>query len=167
MKRWKIGALILLAAVTSAHAIKVDHEYVEHADFSGYKTFGWKMSQARLDTLVPNEKLIMQLLERELAAKGFTLSTADSPDFYVNFSLGAQAGVAGARYTFGQYTTYGASVFTTRGYAEGTLTVDVIDAAEDRLIWRGWATGAVDDPDKAAKKIDKAVRKLMRIFPHE
>jgi len=48
-----------------------------------------------------------------------------------------------------------------RTYLEGTLVVDLFDAANRKLVWRGVATDTVsDNPQKNAEHIDKAVEKM-------
>jgi hypothetical protein len=50
---------------------------------------------------------------------------------------------------------------------EGALVLLVSDAAEDRIVWRGWATDVIQDPEpeQIVKKIDEAVTKILARFP--
>ena len=60
---------------------------------------------------------------------------------------------------------YGISNATTlvTTYSVGTLVIDLIDAREQKAIWRGSATGTIPlNPEKAAKQIDKAIHKLVK-----
>jgi hypothetical protein len=48
-------------------------------------------------------------------------------------------------------------------FKEGTLIVDAWDAERQELVWRGMATAALSsNPDKNDKKIEKALRKIMK-----
>ena len=72
-------------------------------------------------------------------------------------------------YRYGMYG-WGAGVSTTvDNYTEGTLNVDVIDAATNRLVWEGVAIGRIhekarDDPQPA---IDEVVRQVFEKFPRQ
>src|SRR3546814_1525546 len=50
-------------------------------------------------------------------------------------------------------------------YTEGTLTVDLVDAAQNRLVWTGAAIGRVTrkDPQERAMEVDRADRKSTRL----
>jgi hypothetical protein len=54
-------------------------------------------------------------------------------------------------------------------YEAGTLVLDIVDARSNRLIWRGWATNSVEDmlndPDRMAKTIERAVSEMLRRLP--
>ena len=51
-------------------------------------------------------------------------------------------------------------------HTAGTLVVDLVDAAENRVVWRGIATGSVStDPSKNRKIIQEAMRKMFDNFP--
>ena len=48
-------------------------------------------------------------------------------------------------------------------YKEGTLIVDVLDAASKEIMWRGIAVTKLDDdlkPNEVEKKLSKAVKKM-------
>jgi len=48
----------------------------------------------------------------------------------------------------------------------GTLVVDIFGARTKRAVWHGSATDAVTgDPERDAKKIRKAITKLLERFP--
>jgi hypothetical protein len=51
---------------------------------------------------------------------------------------------------------------------QGTLIVDLYDAATRRMVWRGVATATVTDkPSKNARKITKALAKMFDRYPPE
>ena len=51
----------------------------------------------------------------------------------------------------------------------GTLTLDVVDARTNRLVWRGWAErsfdGIVDNQQWLERQVDEAVDRILRTFP--
>ncbi len=53
-------------------------------------------------------------------------------------------------------------------YLEGTLILDIIDAHSNEIIWRGWASKALDqdpDPKNVRMYVNKAVEKILEKFP--
>jgi hypothetical protein len=53
-------------------------------------------------------------------------------------------------------------------YRQGTLIIDVIDAAARRVIWRGTVQAEVGrhkDPDKRIERLNEAVRQILGRFP--
>jgi hypothetical protein len=72
---------------------------------------------------------------------------------------GYRAGMYGA---WGGYnTTY------VDQYTEGTLNIDIVDAAANRMVWEGVATGRVTDEtmQNIGPAIDSAVAELLANFP--
>ncbi len=65
------------------------------------------------------------------------------------------------------YSPYYSSGYV-RQYLEGTLILDIVDGRNDRLIWRGWASGALDHdpkPEDVRMYVNEAVRKILEKFP--
>ena len=65
----------------------------------------------------------------------------------------------------GAATTVG---LTSIEYQEGTLMIDIINAAKNELVWRGSATDIVDpdlSPEKKTQKINNAVARILEKFP--
>ena len=56
-------------------------------------------------------------------------------------------------------------------FDEGTILVDIADAENKQIIWRGWAqfdiTRALADPEVMERAIEEAVRKMFEHFPPE
>jgi hypothetical protein len=50
-------------------------------------------------------------------------------------------------------------------YEESVLTLDVVDASRNRLVWRGTATVTFSHAERLGQKIYKAARKLARRVP--
>jgi hypothetical protein len=47
--------------------------------------------------------------------------------------------------------------------------IDVVDTRTSKVVWRGWAqdsmNGVIDNQDRLAAQIDKAVTRMMERFP--
>ena len=60
----------------------------------------------------------------------------------------------------------GTSTTTVRQYDVGTVVLDMWDAGQKRLVWRGTASDTVsDDPQKTTEKIHTAVERLFENYP--
>lgn len=47
---------------------------------------------------------------------------------------------------------------------EGTLTLTLIDAKTDKVIWQGWTTNEVSSSSLTSKEIEKSVKSILRKF---
>ena len=169
---------LLLAACTPAPNIRSDYD--RDVDFSEYSTFGYA---SPLGTDVKGySSLITQRLkratEREMLARGYVFTEAD-PDLLVNFSASLEDKVVVDQMTvptgyyhyrisafYSPWTSY---VYETRvdQYREGTLNIDIVDAARNQLVWEGVAVGRVSRADMAdpAPAIDRTVAEIFGRFP--
>ena len=52
-------------------------------------------------------------------------------------------------------------------YRKGTLIIDLMDPKTNNLVWRGWATAAIDTItlEQTEEIINRAVGKIFRGFP--
>ena len=141
------------------------------------------------------ETRIRNAIESELLRSGFRKDTTRDPDFLVAIHVVTEEkvdvttidqhygyacvgyyhfghGWYGHRY-YGRYPYhgyFGPVVETTyvNEYLKGTLIVDIVDPRESELIWRGWASKALDHdprPEMVQMYIDTAVRKILDEFP--
>jgi hypothetical protein len=167
-----VGIVLLSATVLLAQQVKTDYD--RSADFSQYKTYSWEKVQTQ-DPLWVNR--IKEAVNAELTAKGLT-PVASGGDvaiiaiemtqneqtlntFYDNFGggWGRRGGGFGG---FGNATT------TTENYKVGTLVVDLFDAKNKNLIWRGSSSDTLSNKsDKNIKNLDKGVKKMFDHFPPE
>ena len=104
---------------------------------------------------------------------GGMIEVEEDPDLYVTYHANSKTQMqlntssfgygAGANWAYGGMTTTGSTMTTTTTHTQGTLVIDAWDAKKKTLVWRGTATAAVpDDPSKGGKKIDAAVKKIVR-----
>ncbi|MNC86612.1 hypothetical protein D3C83_22840 [compost metagenome] len=54
-------------------------------------------------------------------------------------------------------------------FDEGTLVIDLVDARTNRLVWRGWATAAIDgvvaDQARLERRVHDAVERILDRLP--
>jgi hypothetical protein len=159
-------SLMLCSLGVMAQTVKTDYDRAY--DFTKLKTFAFKpQTRDPREALAANpivDDRIKRDLESQLTTNGFQEESADKPDFLI-----AYYGIAKERARLQDLSTYGpfggrrSLDIRPEFYVEGTLIVDFIDQATNKLIWRGYATGTVD-PKKSEKDIAKATEKLVKQF---
>ncbi len=155
----------------STISVSSDHNTKSH--FTNLKSFDFIPVQDQ-----SNIKLIQEAVRNQLESKGYTQST-DNPDFQISIHLSTQEktrikDITYSNYdnSFGRRINWGDSTDTPRidvyEYEEGMLILDFTDAQLKELSWRGVARAKVQhytNPEKHEKRINKAVRKLLKNFP--
>ena len=172
-----LGAALIVAAGCSS--MKVNHDYDHQADFSQYATHAWHDSETTLEDTEPlAHQRFIDAVESQLTAKGFSKKSSD-PDVYVTYHAEAKEGLSIDSTYMGGGWGYGAgwgwgrrgmavstSTTTVRQYTVGTIVLDMWDAKEKRLVWRGTVSDTVaENPQKTAGKIRKAAEKLFKNYP--
>jgi hypothetical protein len=99
-------------------------------------------------------------VERALAARGWT--KAADPRVLVHFHASV---VQDLRFVGAETATGYCADCQPEVYDSGTLLIDIVDAADDTLIWRGWAKGNVDGLVDNQRWLDEQVdRAIVKIF---
>jgi hypothetical protein len=171
-----VGGLLAIAT-TTAGAQQVSVDFDTHVDFSEYKTFAWKDSDQDLRDSDPlMHERVVRGIEQRLRQSGLS-EVATDPDLYVTyytaeqeetrvFTTGLGYSYYGGYGNFGTFTPPSTSQMVT--FRVGTLVIDLWDAKTSKLVWRGTAEDTVsDNPQKNAKRIDKALDKLMKRWDKE
>jgi len=157
---------VLGSLVTFAPAQEVHTDYDHHAAFENYHTYYWEKVQTSNPLW---ESRIRDAVDRDLQAKGWqkvesagevaltAVGSARNQQEYETF----YNGLGGWRWGgFGETTT------TVQNYRVGSLVLDMYDARNKQLIWRGIASDTLSDkPEKNEKTLDKAVEKMLKDFP--
>jgi hypothetical protein len=165
----------LLMIVLSGPAMwgqKISTGFDKTADFSQFKTYAWveRRTPATDPVLAA---IIVGDIDAELAKKGLR-KTASNPDLLVMCygGLGSQSAFAAEDpgYTaLGGAALPGTSVWGGSVSSEpvqvvpGTLVVDLVDARQKHLVWRGTAKANLDY-DKRSKLFDQANKAVAAIF---
>lgn len=170
-----LASLVLLAG-TMAQAQKIKVEYDKSVDFSKFKTYAIDPQEA---VAKPMLRLAIQAaVQDDLGKRGLT-KVDSNPDLYVQM-FGAIDSDAIANYHDPIYGSgipplnYGITMWhnipgtvTTVVVHKGQLVVDIIDARQKQLIWRGIATQklAEGDRQKLLDQVNTAVEKLFKQYP--
>jgi hypothetical protein len=172
------SALALVALGGCGGGIDVQSDYDPGADFDRFSTYTWavRTNAGNDDPRVYNaitRQRVKTAVNRALQAKGYTEEATDG-DFLVAWH-GAIEGRMSYQtinshygYGWGWYGGVGVSNTYVNEWDEGTLLVDIVDARTNELVWRGTATGTIDQnrtPEQAQADLDDAARKLLASFP--
>jgi hypothetical protein len=167
--------LLIAFACTAAQAQKIKVEYDKSLDFSKFKSYAIdpKDNAAR-----PMLRLAIQAaVQDDLAKRGLT-KVDSNPDMYVQM-YGAIDTDASVNYMDPIYGSgipplnYGITMWygipgsvTTVVVHKGELVVDVIDARQKKLIWRGIAKQKLSESrDKLLDQVNTAVEKMFQKYP--
>jgi len=164
------AVFILIAVPSMAQQVHIDYDRM--ARFTTYKTFGWQDTSET--SLAGTSDLMHERIKSTIidtVSSGRLKFVTSDPDLWVTYHTSArdQFKVNTASFGYGYpgnwywdpYWGGSFSTTTVSTYTEGTLIIDIWDAKEKTLIWRGSATVTVaKNPEKNAKKIEKAVTKI-------
>jgi len=172
-----VSLALTLSSAAGSFATEVKTDYDRAADFGRYKTFCWQKVETKNPLWIER---IKNTVGSALIEKGWTQAEPNSGcdvaivaiemkrnhdavnTFYDSFGGGwggwGWRGFGGDG--FGQSTT------TTETYQTGTLIVDLFDAKNKNLVWRGSATDTLSNKsDKNIKKLKNSASKLFEHFP--
>jgi hypothetical protein len=172
-----LGVLVASPALAQKPQIQWDKQY----DFSKVKTFQWQQPSAPslADSNPFMHKFIEQSIETELQSVGF-METTENPDVYVTYhgSVDTEVELRSSSFGFsvGSYgmgpwggvsgVSAGPTHTTTREVQtkKGTLIVDIVDAKEKQLVWRGTSSGILisDSQEKTEKAVGKAIQEMAK-----
>ncbi len=166
--------LVLAVVAISCGSTRVDYDYDEQIDFSQYQTYNFMpemdsgLSQLDLKRLMDATDAVMQ-------AKGFTKS--QTPDVLINIiaeeyedvqrnSVGV--GIGGGSYGGG--VSVGAGIPLGGNKNHQTITLDVVDAQKDILVWQAVSDSNIKvsaNPQERVTHYTKIAQKIFEKFPPE
>jgi hypothetical protein len=171
--------LFLLLGILSlgAQAQKIRVEYDKNLDYSKFKTFAWGHHDAvSRPTLA---LVIASAIQEELTKRGLR-RVESNPDVFiqmygsidsemsVNYFDPLYSGMGGIPSFDSGFVMWGSMPGGTTAITvrKGQLVVDVIDASQKKLAWRGMATDKLSDkPEKLLQQVNTAVEKMFRQYP--
>ena len=174
------ASLMTLAACTSGPEVRVQLD--RSADFSQYRTFAF-VSPLGTDR-DGYQSIVSQNLkaatQREMEARGLRLDV-NAPQLLVNFNASlddklrvtsvpsSSFGMGYYGYRYGMYSAWPMYHDSTvvHQYQQGTLNIDVVDAARKQLVWEGVVTKSVSqhDIDNMEAAINAAVAAAFAKYP--
>ncbi|UCC72761.1 MAG: DUF4136 domain-containing protein [Gemmatimonadota bacterium] len=168
-----ILCILLAVGFGGCSTMQVKSEYEPEASFGGLESYAWlergEDEGRRGRRLAPVAvRQLVTSVDRELAAKGYRKVESD-PDFLVNFVAATQDEVGERTVITDERIGYASGRSMVYVERQGALVLMISEPDSDRIIWRGWATDVVEDPDveKLVKKVDEGVTKVLAQFPPE
>lgn len=169
----RIFAIVVLSLLVSgaAFAQKTNVDWDRQANFSQFHTYAWEKSPHPANGLW--DQRIVDAVDQQLQAKGFKKVDSD-PDLWVVYSksIKDQKTLVGTGYNYGPGWGWGAwggggpVMYNTWVTREATLVVEIADAKDKQLLWRGSVTDTVtDNSNKNINNLNKAVDKLFKQYP--
>ncbi len=172
----------LVIAVAACSGIPVSHDFEQGFDFSGMKTFAWEPNETNSWGLAASNQLvdrrIRAAIENNLTSQQFSQVDAAEADFLVSYNVvvdqrirssNLSGGVSMGRSSRGRHGSIGVSTGSTiHTYEQGTLYIDVVDVASDKLVWRGVSSQALpdlSDPQRLTDHVNATVAAILEQFP--
>lgn len=176
-----VATLLALTACASGPSVRTDFDPT--ADFSHYRTWGFyqpiAMEQSGYSTWVSER--IKEDVRKEMEARGYRYAR-EGADLLVNFYADVQDRTSVwsvPRSDVQWYYNYRARTYVAvpfwydetmaSTWREATLTVDLVDAARNRMVWTGSASAAEArrrTPEQKQAGIDAAVSGIFAKYPH-
>lgn len=175
-----VFATALLAACATGPQVRTDYD--PSADFSQYRTWSFyspiAMEEYGYSTWISER--IKDNVRKQMDARGYRYVEA-SPDLQVNFQGVVQDRTAVFSmprsdvqwlYDYRRNAYVGMPVWyddtQVSRYREGTLTVDLVDARRNRMVWTGAAIGRVvrKTPEQQMAGVDQAIDAIFLQYPH-
>jgi len=178
MRRFIPLAVAVVSITAGACATLSVSSHVEPGlDFSQYSTFDWgepdalPVSDPRLAGDPNFNDWVQGAVERNLARKGLMLAPEGTDaDLQVHYHahISDRIDLSTIDQDFGFCTGEGCQP-EVEVYEAGTLVIDIVDPRTQRILWRGWAQGSVEDeldnPDAMEATIENAVARMLALFP--
>ncbi|MGQ4659519.1 DUF4136 domain-containing protein [Lysobacter sp. F6437] len=175
-----LAIVVLLASCATGPRVRTDADPA--ADFSKYVTYAFyeplAMEQSGYTTYLSDR--IKTSVRREMEARGYRFDP-DDPDLRVNFQgiIRERTDVYSVPRSDTQYFySYRARRYfavpvwydetRVNDYTEGTLTVDLVDAERNHLVWTGDAIGRVTQrtPQERVQAADAAIAAIFMQYPY-
>lgn len=179
-----IAALALSVATTAK--VKIETQFDKGTDFRPMKTYAWhpdgndvKILQATGDDPAEVRRtfdpVIVPAVDQMLAKQGLTLAPTADADLFVNYYI--LVGPGGSSQSMGQFLApvpvwglppFAPSTSALTVYEQGTLILDITNAKQRSVIWRGSAQDALDRTRKEAERekiVRDAITQILKKFP--
>jgi Domain of unknown function (DUF4136) len=180
MRRVLVFAAVAAWGAGGAFAQKVKVGYDKSADFSKYRSYSMHEP-----VRTPSRPILYASVEgtikKELDGKALTSMERDGdliviPNGGIGYGLSSEAGATADSSSKGQAPAVDVQLWagfkpppgsSGKPKAEGTLELDFVDRATNKVVWSGTVVQKLD-PDKKEKSMDKivkAIEKLLAEYP--
>ena len=176
--------LALLLALAACQGPQVQRDFDPQRDFSVYRSWSWKEPALQYRPDDPRihsdltEQRIREAIAEQLDQRGLRLAAGGTAAdlqvqaWYIVDQRTQQYSTTSAAWGNPWYGYWGGPVFTdtrTIDYQVGTLQIDLFDAGDGRLIWRGSAERLLrnrpDTPQARSESIRALVVQVLSHYP--
>jgi hypothetical protein len=171
--KWTCAVAVAAATVSMAGcaSTRVNASLERGMDFTRYSSYTWaadsrfSTGDPRLDNNELFENRLRGTVERVLAVRGFEKASTATAGLVIHYhaSVNQRIDVNALDQQYGYCDGCRPSI-----YDAGTITLDFVDAATNKLVWRGWSEGTLDGIDNQAAieaRVDDAVSKILQGLP--
>ena len=188
MKYSFVKSTLVVVALAFASCNVTSHtEKAAGINFSNYKTFSWagagdtkKADRADNDIIDNN---IKNSVSQELVRKGWS-ETDNNPDVLLDYTIAVKHGTKHesapvysypyTQYLYGRRGVYSlwypSTLIGMRSenvpFKEGELSVNMVDAKTNKLIWQGWAQGEINNRNVTTRDVTAQVKSIFRKFDY-
>jgi hypothetical protein len=138
-------------------------------NFSQFHTFKWVTIPGNMHPNQITDQEIQDAIVSQLTGKGLTQTNADNADLYVGYQVALDQERQWNAYGMGGGFRFGGmGSATSSTITNGTLVVDIYDAANKQLVWTGRATKSLSpskNQEKNVSNLNKAIAKIMKNYP--
>jgi len=171
MKALKTGTLIAVVALIASCASSptVSSDYNPATNFTQYNSFGFKATEQIPDPIV--ESRLQSAVTSALTSKGWTRNDQNPSIWvipHVQLSEQTQLNTYNSGWGYGWRWGGGPSTTTVEKIPVGTVIIDLVDAREKQMVWRGTASNTLQQsasPEQRQQKLNEAMQKLFAKFP--
>jgi len=182
-----VVAVLLALGVAVSAGVKVRADFDKEYDFTKPKTFGWhpdgagevKMLQQSGDDPVKLierfDPVFKDAIATELAKRGLVVATNGKPDIVIHYYvlIGPNSESQFRGQFVGAVPPWGLPDFAMTNtsfkiFEQGTVVLDLMDAARKEIVWRGVAEAKIDReklPAERDKRIRDGIADLLKKFP--
>lgn len=182
--RWMLAACALALLAGCATGPRVTTEADPRADFSQYRTWGFyePLAMERNGYATAGSQTARAAVQAQMENRGYRY-VAENPDLWVNINayLERRTDVTSMpTVDYGYYYSYRARGYVAvpywnertqvYRYTEGTMNVDIIDRAQNRLVWEGIAVGRVGSSNTPAERdarVNGSIAEIFARYPHQ
>jgi len=170
MKYMMVAAIALLTLSVAVQAQHVKVHYDRSVDFSKFKTYSWIKG---MDANNPDvHRLVLDDINRQLLSKGLQqVETGGDLNIAYYSSLAGHINTRAVEYMKGvdwkqwgeHEEVYGPKMVE---MPIARVVVDIVEAAPNRLVWRGSASDAyTPNQARGKKRVNTSVAKMFEKFP--
>ncbi len=181
---WTCGLALFALLAGCATGPRISTEADPEADFSRYRTFAFYSPLAieRDGYTSASSERMKAAARAQMESRGYAFDPAGKPDLWVNINAFTERRTDVSTVPTVDYAYYYS--YRARGYyvvpywrdrtdvyryTEGTINIDLVDAARNRLVWEGIAVGRVSntkDPAQRDARIDGAIADIFAEYPY-